>query len=176
MLVEHTSLMLKISNSHWKFCPINSLPLSCRHCTGWGYWQSKLCMNLSCMCLAVLLSTWISLPRFKAISMQVNALNSICWPLTLTFHGPIKLMATLPRVQSAPLVWVGDHKHGLLIYAFGNLCTSIFQCDSAIWGDDNVGSMSYVISFHQDFPLLGGTIWQYQLPLIQATQFSDWVE
>jgi hypothetical protein len=42
-------------------------------------------------------------------------------------------------VQSAPLVWVGDHNHGLLIYIFGNLCTSISQCDCATWGDDNVG-------------------------------------
>ncbi len=25
----------------------------------------------------------------------------------------------LPRVQFAPLVWVGDHNHGLLIYIFG---------------------------------------------------------
>jgi hypothetical protein len=34
LLVEHTSLMLKISNSHWKFCLMNSPPLSCKHCTG----------------------------------------------------------------------------------------------------------------------------------------------
>jgi hypothetical protein len=64
----------------------------------------------------------------------------------------------LPRVQSAPPVWVGDHNHGLLVNAFGNLCTSIYQCDSAIWGDNNVGSMSLVISFHQDVPLLSGII------------------
>ncbi len=94
LLVEHTSLMLKISNSHWNFCPINSPLLSCRHCTGWGYRQSQLCVNLSRMCLAVFLSMQISLTRFKAVSMQVNALNSTCQPLTLTFHGPIKLMAT----------------------------------------------------------------------------------
>ncbi len=176
LLVEHTSLMLKISNSHWKFCLMNTPPLSCRHHTGWGYRQSQLSVNLSRMCLAVLLSTWISLTRFEAISMQVNALNSTCWPLTLTFHGPIKLMATSPRVQSAPLVWVGDHNHGLLTYAFGNLCTSISQCDSAIWGNHNIGSTSLVISFHQDVLLLGGIIWQYQLPLIQATQFFNRVE
>ncbi len=87
LLVEHTFLMLKISNSHWKFCPMNSPPLSCRHRIGWGFRLSQLCVNLSRMCLAVLLSTRISLTRFKAISMQVNALNSTCWPLTLTFHG-----------------------------------------------------------------------------------------
>ncbi len=94
LLVEHTWLMLKISNSHWKFWPMNSHPLSCRHCTGQGYQQSQLCVNLSRMCLAVLLSMQISLTRFKAVLMQVNALISTCQPLTLTFHGPIKLMAT----------------------------------------------------------------------------------
>ncbi len=94
LLVEHTLLMLKIFNIHWKFCPMNSPPLSCRHCTGQGYQQSQLCMNLSRMCSAVLLSTWISSTKFKAISMQVNALNSTCQQLTLTFHGPIKFMAT----------------------------------------------------------------------------------
>jgi hypothetical protein len=94
LLVEHTSLMLKISNSHWKFYLMNSPPLSCRHCTGRGYQQSQLCVNLSCMCLAFLLSARNSSTRFKAVSMQVNALNSTCQPLTLTFHGPIKMMAT----------------------------------------------------------------------------------
>ncbi len=94
LLVEHTSLMLKISNSHWKFCLMNSPPLSCRHCTGWGYWQSQLCVNLSHMCSAVLLSMRISSTKFEAVSMQVNAMNSTCQPLTLTFHGQIKLMAT----------------------------------------------------------------------------------
>ena len=57
-----------------------------------------------------------------------------------------------------PLIWVGDHNQCLLIYIFGNLCTSISQCDSATWDDNNVGLMSLVISFHQDVPLLGGTI------------------
>jgi hypothetical protein len=64
----------------------------------------------------------------------------------------------LPRVQSTPLIWVGDHNHGLLIYAFGNLCTSVYQCDNAIWGDNNVDLMSQVTFFHKDVPLLGGTI------------------
>jgi hypothetical protein len=73
---------------------MNSPPLSCRQRTGRGYQQSQLCVNLSHMCLAILLSTRISLTRSEAISMQVNALNSTCQPLTLTFHGPIKLMAT----------------------------------------------------------------------------------
>ncbi len=82
----------------------------------------------------------------------------------------------LPRGESAPLVWVVSHNHGLLIYIFGNLCTSIHQCDSAVWGDDNVSSISHVTFFHQDVPLLGGTIWQYQLPLIWAMKFSSWVK
>jgi hypothetical protein len=53
----------------------------------------------------------------------------------------------LPRVQSAPFVWVGDHNHILLMYTFGNLCTLIYQCDSAIWGDNNIGLMSHVKPF-----------------------------
>jgi hypothetical protein len=73
---------------------MNSPPLSCRHCTGQGYQQSQLCVNLTRMCLAVLLPTWISLTKFEAVSMQVDSLNSTCRPLTLTFHGPIKSMAT----------------------------------------------------------------------------------
>ncbi len=40
LLVEHTSLMQKISNSHWKFCLMNSPTLSFKHCTEQGYQQS----------------------------------------------------------------------------------------------------------------------------------------
>jgi hypothetical protein len=122
---------------------MNSPHLSCRHRTGRGYQQSQLCVNLSRICSAVLLSMRISSTRFEAISMQVNALNST---------------QLLPMLQSALLVRVGDHNHGLLINIFGILCTSICLCDSATRGDNNVGSTSHVISFHQDFPLLGGTI------------------
>jgi hypothetical protein len=54
--------------------------------------------------------------------MQVNALNSTWQPLTLTFHGPIKLMASSSQgAICTPLVWVEDHNQGLLIYAFDNL-------------------------------------------------------
>ncbi len=155
---------------------MNSPPLSWRHCTEQGYRQSQLHVNLSQMCSTVLLSTQISLTRFKAISMQVNGLIQLVNHWFLFSMAQSNRWQHLPRVQSAPLVWVGDHNHGLLIYLFGNLCTSIYQCDSAIWGDDNVDSTSLVISYHQDVPLLGGTIWQYQLPLIQAMQFFDWVE
>jgi hypothetical protein len=51
-----------------------------------------------------------------------------------------------------------NHDHGLLVHVFGNLCTSIYQCDSAIWGDNNVGSMSLITCSHQDVPLLDETI------------------
>ncbi len=156
---------------------MNSPPLSCRRCTRQGYQQSQLCMNLSHMCLAVLLWTQISLTKFKAVSKEVNApLNSIVDSWLWLSMGQSNWWRLLPRVQSPPLVWVGDHNHGLLIYVFGNLCTSICQCDSAVWGDDKVGSMSHETCFHQSVPLLGGTIWRYQLPLIRAMQFSNCVE
>ncbi len=76
---------------------MNSPPLSCRNHTGQGCQQNQLCVNLSGMCLAVLLSTQISSTKFEAVSMQVNVLSSTCRPLTLTFYGPIKLMATSSR-------------------------------------------------------------------------------
>ncbi len=82
----------------------------------------------------------------------------------------------LLRVQSALLVWVGDHNHGLCIYIFGNLCTSVYQRDCKAWDDCNIGSMSHITFSHQDVSSFGGTIWGYQLPLIQASQFSNWVE
>ncbi len=94
LLVEHTYLMLKIPNSHWNFCPMNSPPLSCKHHTGWVHQHSQIWVNLSRMCSPVLLSTWMSPTKFQAVSMQVNELNSTYWPFTLTFHNPIKLMVT----------------------------------------------------------------------------------
>jgi hypothetical protein len=36
--------------------------------------------------------------------------------------------------------------------------------------------LSIVAFSHQDIPSLDGTIQQYQLPLIRATQLSNWVE
>ena len=51
-------------------------------------------MNLDRMCEAVLLSIRINSTRFEAVSMHVNALNSIIRPLTLMFYGPIKSIAT----------------------------------------------------------------------------------
>ncbi len=176
LLVEHTSLMLKISNGHWKFCPMNSPPLSCKHRTGWGYWQSQLWVNLIHMCLAVSLSTWISLTKFEATSIQVNALNLLVDHQLWLSMAQSNWWQLLPRVQSTPLIWVGDYINGLLIFIFGNLCTSIYEFDSAAWDDDNVGSTSHVTFFHQDVPLLGGTSWQYQLALIKAMQFFNWVE
>ncbi len=102
LLVEHTSLMLKISNSHWKFCLMNLPPLSCRHHTGQGYLQSQLCVNLSPMCLAVLFSTRISLTKFEAISMQVNASNQLVdhWFWLSRAHS--NWWQLFPRVQSTP--------------------------------------------------------------------------
>jgi hypothetical protein len=50
-------------------------------------------------------------------------------------------------MQSAPLVWVGDYNHGLLIYIFDNLCTSVHQSDTKAWDDDDVGSKSHLTFF-----------------------------
>jgi hypothetical protein len=110
------------------------------------------------MCLAVSLSIQISLTKFKALSIQVNALNSTCRPLTLTFRGPIKLMVTSSHGAIRTLIWVGDHDCGMLIYIFGNLCTSVHQSDTKAWDDDDVGSTSHIPFSHQDVPLHGGTI------------------
>ncbi len=108
--------------------------------------------------------------------MQVNELNQLVDHWLWLSMAQSNWCQVLTRVQSAPIVWVGDHNHGLQIYAFGNLCTSIYQCNSPIWGENNVGLMSLIIFFHKDVPLLGGTIRQYQLPLIWATQFLIWVK
>ena len=58
---------------------------------------STLCLVWYCHALVFLahyVLFEISLTNFEALSIQVNALNSTCQPLTLTFHGPIKLMAS----------------------------------------------------------------------------------
>ncbi len=133
-------------------------------------WTCHVCVWLSCYQWG---SFWLGSKPYQCKSMHIfHLVDHWLW----LFMAQSNWWQLLPRVQSASLVWVGDHNHGLLIYAFRNLCTSICQCDNTIWGDINVGSTSLVISFHQDVPLLGETIWQYQLPLIQATQFSNWVE
>ncbi len=133
-------------------------------------WTCHVCVWLSCyQCGSVRLSS----KPYQCKSMHlIQLVDHWLWPSMVQSNW----WQLLPMVQSAPLIWVGDHSHGLLIFIFDNLCTSIYQCDSAIRGDDNVGSTSVVISFHQDVPLLSGTIWQYQLPLIQAILFSNWVE
>jgi hypothetical protein len=100
----------------------------------------------------------MSSTTFEAVFMQINALNSTSQPLTLTFHGPIKLMAASSQGAISLLVWVGGHNHSLLIYIFGNLCTSVYQCDCKAWDDDDVGSTSHVTFSHQDVLSLGGTI------------------
>jgi hypothetical protein len=55
-------------------------------------------------------------------------------------------------VQSTLLVWVGDHDYGLLIYIFGNLCTSVHQSNTKAWDDDDVGSTSHVTFFSAECP------------------------
>jgi hypothetical protein len=97
------------------------------------------------MCSAVLLSIWISLTKFEALSKQVNALNSTCPPLTLTFHGPIKLIVT--SSHGAICASCLGRRLGLLIYMFGNLLNSVHQSDTKPWDDDDVGSMSHVTFF-----------------------------
>jgi hypothetical protein len=50
-------------------------------------------------------------------------------------------------VQFALLIWVGDHDYRLLIYIFGNICTSVHQSDTKAWDDDGIGSTSHVTFF-----------------------------
>ena len=105
-----------------------------RHRTGRWYWylHSQDGIDLSWMCLAVLLSIRISSTRLDAVSMHVSALNSTCLPLTLTFQGPIRSIVTFPKVHSTLLFRVIDHNHGLLTYIFDNPYTSVDQCDSIV--------------------------------------------
>ncbi len=54
---------------------------------------SKLCILWYCHALVFLAQYVlfeISLTNFEALSIQVNALNSSCWPLTLTWHDSNK--------------------------------------------------------------------------------------
>jgi hypothetical protein len=107
------------------------------------------CLRLSCTSvLSTLCTVWencvlvflahyvlfeISLTNVEALSIQVNALNSTCQPLTLTLHGfngsaTFKIM--LP---------VGGVKIN------GNFF--LHQSDTKAWDDDDVGSTSHVTSF-----------------------------
>ena len=95
---------------------MNSPPWSWTQRIGRGYLESQDCMNLDRMCEAVLLSMRINSTKFEAVSMQVNALNSIIRPLTLMFHGPIKSIAT-----SSFHAQVRVHILGLTTCVFGNV-------------------------------------------------------
>ena len=65
-----------------------------------------------------LLSIRISLNKFKALSNKsmhwIQLVDHWLWPSMFQSNW----WPLLPRVQSTPLVWVGDHNHGLLIYIF----------------------------------------------------------
>ncbi len=90
----------------------------------------------------------ISLTNFEALSIQVNALNSICRPLTLTFHG-FNELATLKITLPVGGVKIdGD----LFLY----------QSDTRALDVDGVGSTSHV-SFFSPGCLI--TWWNYLIVL-----------
>jgi hypothetical protein len=75
----------------------------------------------------------ISLTNFEALSIQVNALNSTCQPLTLTFHGFNKLVTFKIMLPVRGVKIDGNFfQH---------------QSDTKAWDDDDVGSMSHVTFF-----------------------------
>ncbi len=102
---------------------------------------------------------WLNLKPCQCRSMHYNHLiNHWLWPSTVQS----KWWRHLPKVQASLLFWVGDLNHGLLVCTFNNHianCTSVYQCDSEVWDDDNVGSMSHITFSHQDVTSLGETIW-----------------
>ncbi len=76
----------------------------------------------------------ISLTNFEALSIQVNALNSTCQPLTLTLHdfnesATLKIMLPVGGVK----IDVNFFPH----------CS-----DTEAWDDDDIGSTSHVTFFH----------------------------
>ncbi len=75
----------------------------------------------------------ISLTNFETLSIQVNAFNSTCWPLTLTFHGFNK-SATLKIMLPVRGVKID-----------GNFFPH--QSDTKAWDHDDLGSMSHVTFF-----------------------------
>ena len=90
--VDCTSLMSKLWRSQWNVPPMNLLPLLCMQCVRQGWWDNQLWMNLSCMWRDDLLLILINLT--KLVSVQVSELNLTFLLLTLTVHGPIKLIGT----------------------------------------------------------------------------------
>ncbi len=75
----------------------------------------------------------ISLTNFEVLSIQVNALNLTCRPLTLTFHG-FNESATLKIMLP-----VGGVKID------GDFFTH--QSDTKAWDDDGIGSTSHLITW-----------------------------
>jgi hypothetical protein len=69
----------------------------------------------------------------EALSIQVNALNSTCQPLTLTRHDSSK-----PEILKIMLPVGGVKIDG---YFFP------YQSDTKAWDDDDVGSTSHVTFF-----------------------------
>ena len=87
------------------------------------------------MCLAHNVLFDINLTNFEALSIQVNALNLTCQPLTLTLHD-FNELATLKIMLPVKGVKIdGDF--------FPH------QSDTEAWDDDDVGSTSHITFFLQ---------------------------
>jgi hypothetical protein len=99
----------------------------------------------------------INTDQFNYIQSHINTSQYIEFNLlTIDFDFPRPNQIDgnfFSRVQFAPLIWVGDQNHSLLIYIFGNFCNSTNQYDSTAWGDDNVGSTSLVTLFSPACPI-----------------------
>jgi hypothetical protein len=74
----------------------------------------------------------ISLTNFEALSIQVNALNSTCQPLTLTSDS------NKPEILKILLAVAGVKIDGDFFP---------YQSDTKAWDDDDVGSTSHVTFF-----------------------------
>ncbi len=74
----------------------------------------------------------ISLTNFEALSIQVNALNSTCQPLTLTYDS------NKPEILKIMLPVAGVKIDGDFFP---------YQSDTKAWDDDVIGSTSHVTFF-----------------------------
>jgi hypothetical protein len=86
----------------------------------------------------------ISLTNFEVLSIQVNALNSTCRPLTFTWHDSNK-----PDILKIMFLVGGVKIDGDFFP---------HQSDTKTWDDDDIGSTSHVTFSHQDVSSLGGII------------------
>jgi hypothetical protein len=75
----------------------------------------------------------ISLTNFEALSIEVNALNSTCQPLTLTLYDSNK-----PEILKIMLSVRGVNTDGNFFP---------HQSDTEAWDDDGIGSTSHVTFF-----------------------------